>query len=251
MFLAQQIFGNLLKPRIDGEIEVVPRLRPLDDRGFLLVAERIDFYALLTGHSPHVPVKGLFHSILPHDTALVEIDKLRFLQLIRRNFSHIAQEMGRRHAAWIVALRLDLNHDSGHVEAMRFDQCGIAKGHAVFDLARKQLAAFSSFFSERGRIEAEQISQLLNQDFAIFHIFQRDIQAEARDVIRQKDAVPVIDEATCRFEQHQSGAIVLRQIPIVGSLKNLKMPEAKTEQHHDQQKSDTENEEPSVKVTEF
>ncbi len=82
-FFAQQIFGNLLEPHINGEIEVVPRLRLLDDRRFLLMPECIDLHALLTGHSPHVPIIGLFHAILPHDAALMEIDEFWLFQLVR------------------------------------------------------------------------------------------------------------------------------------------------------------------------
>ncbi len=93
--------------------------------------------------------------------------------------------MRRRHAVRIVALRLNLNHDARHLETARFNQHGIAQRHAVFDLARKQLAAFGRhFFSNERRVEAQQVGQLPNQDFSIFHVFQHDIETETRNIIR-------------------------------------------------------------------
>ena len=74
------------------------------------MAKRIDFNAFLSRLAAHMPVKGLFHSILPDDAALMEIRKVRPLELIRRHLSDITQQMRGHHPAGIIPLRFHLNH---------------------------------------------------------------------------------------------------------------------------------------------
>ncbi|NJN69254.1 MAG: hypothetical protein HC801_02400 [Nitrospira sp.] len=108
-------------------------------------------------------------------------------------------------------MRLDLHHDAGHVKPTRLNERGIAQGHPVFDFSWKQLAALGlQFFSHDSGVQAQKSSKLVNQHFAILHVFQRDIETEARHIIGEKDAIPVIDQAASRLKQDLPSTIVFR-----------------------------------------
>ena len=64
-------------------------------------------------------------------------------------------------------------------------------------------------------------------------------------------AVTVIDQPSSRFEQDLPGPVVFREVPIVGPLSDLQMPEAQAEEGHHEEESHPENHEPAMEVTKF
>jgi hypothetical protein len=104
-----------LQADINGEMEIVACHRLLCDDGTFLMAKRINLNALLSRPPTHLPVKGLFHSILAHDAPLMEVRKIRPFELIRRYFSDIPQQMRGDRAAGIIPLRFHLHHHTWQV----------------------------------------------------------------------------------------------------------------------------------------
>ena len=121
-------FRFFVVPLLEQATAGRPGLRLLDDDLLLFTAMGIHFDIFLPGLAAHMAVEGFFHSVLAHHAALVETGKFRLLQLLGGDFTDVAQEMGRRDSAGIVPLRLHLNHDAGKLQAVGFDQHGIALG---------------------------------------------------------------------------------------------------------------------------
>ena len=58
------------------------------------------------------------------------------------------------------------------------------------------------FFTDELRVNPDQCAELFDERLAVFDVFEGDIQAEARHVIGQQDAVAVEDEAARRLQDH-------------------------------------------------
>ena len=135
---------------------------------------------------------------------------------------------------------------------MRFDQRRFLQGQPVLDFAWQLLcSAHRQFFTDELRVNPDQCAELFDERLAIFDVFEGDIQAEARHVIGQQDAVAVEDEAARRLQDHRASAVVFGKVAIVRPLADLQVPQPQGQQRHDEQQSDPQHHQSALQFGKF
>ena len=122
---------------------------------------------------------------------------------------------------------------------MRFNQRCLPQRQTVLDFPLHQFGtSLGQFFPKPDLIEPHQLHELPGQILAVLDVFKGDIEAEARNVVRQQHAVTVIDQTAGWFQDDRAGEIGLGEIAIIRTLADLEMPEAKSHQPDHQQQPD-------------
>ena len=225
-----------MQTQVDGQIQIIAGLWFLDLNRPLLMPQGIGFDHLLSCAAPEKPVVGVLHAILADNTALMKTPEFRFLQLVRRHFPDVSQQMRRGQSRRVVPLRFRLDHDAWKIQTMRFDERCLPQRESALQFPGEQFGSTLGQPLAKARlIEPDEADQPFDQGFAISDILEGDVQIEAGHIVREQHPIPVIDQTTGRLEDDGSGPVILGKIPIVLALSDLKVPQTNRQEGDDQQ----------------